>query len=150
MVNEVIGDLFESDAVVLIHGCNSQGVMSWGIAKTFREKYPEAYNEYKRIKLVNRKLVLGENIYVKINNARYVVNMITQENYGYDGAPYASYSAIESCLTKLYNWMDEQGIKSVAAPWVGTGLGGLDKERVREIIYRITPEYIKLTVYSLD
>ena len=46
----VSGDLFDNayDAQAFAHGCNCQGSMGAGIAKTFRARYPEMYDEYSR------------------------------------------------------------------------------------------------------
>jgi O-acetyl-ADP-ribose deacetylase (regulator of RNase III) len=44
----VSGDLFDNthEAQAFAHGCNCQGSMGSGIAKTFRARYPEMYKEY--------------------------------------------------------------------------------------------------------
>lgn len=40
-------DLFDAPkGSVLVHACNAQGVWGSGIAKTFREKFPEAFEKY--------------------------------------------------------------------------------------------------------
>jgi O-acetyl-ADP-ribose deacetylase (regulator of RNase III) len=46
----VSGDLFANEfkAEAFAHGCNCQGSMGPGIAKGFRERYPEMYEEYRR------------------------------------------------------------------------------------------------------
>lgn len=46
----VSGDLFADEHCVqaFAHGCNCQGSMGAGIAKTFRARYPEMYEEYRR------------------------------------------------------------------------------------------------------
>lgn len=45
----VSGDLFENehDARAFSHGCNCQGSMGAGIAKTFRARYPAMYEAYR-------------------------------------------------------------------------------------------------------
>jgi O-acetyl-ADP-ribose deacetylase (regulator of RNase III) len=47
-VRYVSGDLFVNryNAQALAHGCNCQGAMGAGIAKGFRELYPDMYEEY--------------------------------------------------------------------------------------------------------
>src|SRR5262249_34840272 len=49
-IEYVSGDLFDNahDAQAFAHGCNCQGSMGAGIAKTFRSRYPEMYEEYRR------------------------------------------------------------------------------------------------------
>jgi O-acetyl-ADP-ribose deacetylase (regulator of RNase III) len=45
----VSDDLFENehDARAFAHGCNFQGTMGAGVAKTIGARYPEMYEEYR-------------------------------------------------------------------------------------------------------
>ena len=59
----VSGDLFDNahDAQAFAHGCNCQGSMGAGIAKTFRARYPDMYEEYRRrCKAEPRQFNLGD------------------------------------------------------------------------------------------
>ncbi|KAL4934542.1 uncharacterized protein BDV17DRAFT_286238 [Aspergillus undulatus] len=48
LITEIEGDLFDArDGAALIHACNCHGVWGSGIAKTFKQKYPAAFNAYK-------------------------------------------------------------------------------------------------------
>ena len=46
----VTGDLFDNSHGVraFAHGCNCQGSMGAGVAKTFRVRYPEMYEEFSK------------------------------------------------------------------------------------------------------
>ncbi len=44
-INYVNGDLFATDIKTIVHGCNAQGVMGSGVAKSIRENFPKAYDE---------------------------------------------------------------------------------------------------------
>jgi len=46
MITFVKGNLFESPAKVLVNTVNTVGVMGKGIAKTFKEIYPDMFKEY--------------------------------------------------------------------------------------------------------
>lgn len=46
-IKEVRGDLLAYDAKVRCHQVNCKGVMGAGLAKQVKEKYPEAYEQYK-------------------------------------------------------------------------------------------------------
>ncbi len=62
-IRYVSGDLFHNahDAQAFAHGCNCQGSMGAGIAKNFRARYPEMYEEYRRrCKAEPRQFNLGE------------------------------------------------------------------------------------------
>ena len=59
----VSGDLFDNAHGVraFAHGCNCQGSMGAGVAKTFRARYPEMYEEYRRrCKAEPRRSSLGD------------------------------------------------------------------------------------------
>lgn len=40
------GNVFDSDADIICHQVNCQGVMGSGVAKEVRERYPEVYYAY--------------------------------------------------------------------------------------------------------
>lgn len=40
------GNVFDSDAKIICHQVNCQGVMGSGVAKEVRERYPKVYEEY--------------------------------------------------------------------------------------------------------
>jgi len=42
------GDIFNSNAQTLGHGCNTKGKMGAGIAREFKRQYPYMFKEYKR------------------------------------------------------------------------------------------------------
>jgi len=119
---------------MLIHGCNAQGVMNSGVAKTFREKYPQAFEKY-RSDLANKHVSLGCVSFYNLDADRNIVlaSTITQQFYGNDGKKYASYDAIRTvmsdCMTiSLFCNID------IVMPKIGCGLGGLDWDRVSTII----------------
>lgn len=58
MIRYIKGDLLETDAPVIVHGCNCQGVMGSGVAKQIKEKYFTVYEIYRKI-YENQGLELG-------------------------------------------------------------------------------------------
>jgi O-acetyl-ADP-ribose deacetylase (regulator of RNase III) len=59
----VTGDLFNNarHAQAFAHGCNCQGSMGGGIARAFRERYSEMFDEYRRqCKAEPRQFNLGD------------------------------------------------------------------------------------------
>lgn len=46
MINYVVTDIFQSPAKVLVNTVNTVGVMGKGLAKDFKEIYPEMFKEY--------------------------------------------------------------------------------------------------------
>jgi O-acetyl-ADP-ribose deacetylase (regulator of RNase III) len=68
----------------------------------------------------------------------WVFNLGTQERYW---KARASYKAIEDALEKMKRQADEDGIKTVAIPRIGTGYGGLSWKKVHTIIERIFDDW---------
>ena len=130
----VSGDLFENehDTQALAHGCNCQGSMGAGIAKTFRARYPEMYEEYRRrCKAEPRQFNLGDCWLWEAEDQPWVFNLGTQEGYWRSRA---SYEAIEAALREMMRQADDRGVTSIAIPRIGVGYGGLSWRKVRVIV----------------
>jgi O-acetyl-ADP-ribose deacetylase (regulator of RNase III) len=130
----VSGDLFgnEHDARSLAHGCNCQGSMGAGVARTFRSRYPEMYEEYRRrCKAEPRLFNLGDCWLWKADDRPCVFNLGTQEGFWRSRA---SYEAIETSLREMRRLADSLGVTSIAIPRIGVGYGGLSWKKVRAIV----------------
>jgi O-acetyl-ADP-ribose deacetylase (regulator of RNase III) len=133
-IEYVSGDLFANafNAQAFAHGCNCQGSMGAGIAKTFRARYPEMYEEYRtRCKAEPRRFNLGDSWLWKTRNAPSVFNLGTQEGYW---RARASYDAVEAALRAMKEQADSEGITRIAMPRIGVGYGGLSWKKVKAII----------------
>lgn len=130
----ISGDLFsnEFDVQAFAHGCNCQGSMGAGIARGFRHRYPEIYEEYRRrCKAKPRQFNLGDAWLWKADGQPWVFNLGTQEGYWHARA---SYEAIEKALQGMMKQADREGIRSIAIPRIGAGFGGLSWNKVRPTI----------------
>src|SRR3954452_10365130 len=133
----ISGDLFDNEhgARAFAHGCNCQGSMGAGIAKTFRDRYPQMYEEYRRrCKAEPREFNLGDAWLWKADDRPWVFNLGTQEGVW---RARASYEAIEAALTSMRRQADHEGITSIAVPKIGAGYGGLSWKKVRVVIERV-------------
>jgi O-acetyl-ADP-ribose deacetylase (regulator of RNase III) len=133
----VSGDLFVNtySTQAYAHGCNCQGSMGAGIAKTFKERYPEMFEEYRRrCKVVPRQFNLGDVFLWKEESKPWVFNLGTQEGYW---RARASYEAIEVALAKMRKLAGEETIQRIAIPQIGTGYGGLSWKKVRAIVEKV-------------
>ena len=143
------GDLFANDigAQVFAQGCNCQGSMGAGIAKGFRQRYPEMYKDYReRCKAKPRRFNLGDAWLWKEDGQPWVFNLGTQEGVW---RARASYQAIEAVLTSMRQQADREGITSIALPRIGAGYGGLSWKKVRAIIERMFADWPgRLYVYE--
>jgi O-acetyl-ADP-ribose deacetylase (regulator of RNase III) len=146
----VSGDLFANahGAEAFAHGCNCQGSMGAGIAKGFRERYPEMYEQYRtRCKADPRLFNLGDAwLWKATGTLPSVFNLGTQEHYWHARA---SYEAIEEALAKMRDLADAEGIRSIAIPRIGVGYGGLSWRKVKVIVERVFAEWSgRLVVYE--
>ena len=96
--------------------------MGAGIAKGFRERYPDMYDEYrKRCKAKPRRFNMGDAWLWKEEGHPWVFNLGTQEGYW---RARASYEAIETALKNMRKRAVEEKIASIAIPRIGAGYGG--------------------------
>jgi O-acetyl-ADP-ribose deacetylase (regulator of RNase III) len=106
--------------------------MSGGIAKTFRERYPEMFDEYhRRCKAKPPQFNLGDCWLWKADDQPWVFNLASQEGYW---RARASYEAIETSLWSMTQQADAEGLTRIAMPRIGVGYGGLSWKNVRAII----------------
>lgn len=127
-----VGDLLEAREPYIAQGCNAQGVMGSGVAKVWRKKWPDSYEDYHNEFKTNG-LFLGQVVFHHTSKFPQPVlcNCITQDFYGRDGGPYVSYDAVRSCMKELQKMAAGQAI---AMPKIGAGLGGGDWNIISEII----------------
>lgn len=133
-ISYVAGDLFANQYQIqaLAHGCNCQGAMGAGIAKTFRARYPAMYTAYRQRCLARpRQFNLGD-VFLWKDGQPWVFNLATQERYGH--GQQASYEAIAEALRAMRQLADQEDIRSIAMPRIGAGLGGGGWDAVRVLI----------------
>lgn len=124
MIAYVHGSLFESPAKVLVNTVNTVGVMGKGIAKTFKQIYPEMFALYQRY-CEEGQLEVGKLFLYKTPH-KWVLNFPTKENWRQPSEP----EYVERGLQKFVETYAIKGITSVAFPELGCGNGGLDWEGV--------------------
>lgn len=133
MIKETKGNLLEAKTEAIVNAVNCVGVMGKGLALQFRQKFSEDYfKDYKRA-CQNGELQIGKVHVYKLNsktNPQYIINFPTKDHWR--GRSKSEY--IESGLRSLKAEIGKRGIKSIAMPALGCGLGGLDWEEVKPFI----------------
>lgn len=146
MVKIIDGDLLKSGADIICHQVNCQGVMGSGVAKQIKEKYPEAYEEYKRLcdGYTDKAYLLGvaQRVCCCDEDATIVCNLFAQENYGYNGKCFTDIKALRKCLEDVHSCYNRlrQGLFGVriAMPYkIGCVRGGANWEEVLAMIEEI-------------
>jgi len=142
-----VGNLRDAEELIILHGCNAQGVMRSGVAKVVREKWPEAYNEY-RAAFENYGLSMGDTV-IAFSRGKKIINAITQEYFGRDGKQYVDYEAIRTAIRSVNKLADVVAVAVVAMPKIGAGLGGGDWNIISKIIEEESTNF-QPVVYELS
>lgn len=115
-IKHIDGNLLDTNADLILHQVNCQGAMNSGVAKAIREKWPVVFEIYRTFCNANGQH-LGDCLPVKINDTQRVINMFSQDKYGYDGEMYTSYDAVNTCLKKIRGYCEKNGLKTIALPY---------------------------------
>lgn len=116
-------DIFKSPAQVLVNTVNTVGVMGKGIAKRYKEVYPEMYSQYRELCESNL-LQIGK-LWLYKTETKWVLNFPTKKHWRNP----SKLEYIESGLKKFVSTYEEKKITSISFPQLGVGNGGLDWEK---------------------
>lgn len=126
-------NLLESNAEALVNTVNTVGVMGKGIALQFKNQFPNNYKLYAnacKLKEVQvGKLFVTEEISL-LGGKKIIINFPTKTEWRKP----SEYSYIEMGLQDLVKVIQSKGIKSIAIPALGAGNGGLDWNKVKELM----------------
>lgn len=148
MITYKYQNILESDADVILHQVNCQGVMGSGVAKQIREKYPTVFKYYKQkcdMHTNNRAFNLGTAQIVFIDDNHAIGNLFAQERFGYDGRCYTDYDALKQALAFINQ---NYAGKTIAIPYLmGCHRGGGNWKTVFNIIEK-TLVNCHVTIYE--
>lgn len=128
MINYKTGNIFESNAQVIVNTVNCEGIMGRGLAFEFKNRFPKMYDEYKKICEVNE-LYPGK-LHLYSNEKPWIVNFPTKRKW----REKSTVEIIEKGLIALKRLLVENDINSIAIPALGAGNGGLNWNVVRNLI----------------
>ena len=160
------GNLLESDCDYICQQVNCQGRMGSGIAKSIKTKWHRVYEDY--IALCDKRkeeiyqmcggmenepdwteTLLGEIQLVPVDIDKTVINMFSQQYYGYDGKRYTSYDAFWNCLNLIKENVPK-GSK-IGFPYrIGCGLGGANWPVIETMIERVLNKDYQVYIYTLE
>lgn len=149
-IEYVKGDLFATDIELILHGCNSKGVMGSGVAKIVKERFPGAYEAYTL--WCSKGFRLGQFLAVP-ERGKVIINAVTQQNYGKvqeqlgpNPVRHVSYDAVADIFNSLNKIYPNS---TIAMPKVGATLGGGDWNVIASII-ESEAKTIQPVVYYID
>src|SRR5438270_1898736 len=132
MIHLAHGDILKHDADALVNTVNCMGVMGRGIALQFRHAFEDNYDVYR--KAAKAKGIRPGQMFVfersAIEQPRWIINFPTKRHW----KGKSRIEDIQSGLVDLVRVIREKGIRSIAIPPLGCGLGGLDWAEVRPLI----------------
>ena len=135
MIEFKTGDILAEDAEALVNTVNCVGVMGRGIALQFKNAFPENFTAYAAA--CRRREVRPGRMFVfetrQLAAPRYVINFPTKRHW----RNRSRMDDIHAGLRALRTVIRDKGIRSVAVPPLGSGLGGL---RWRDVRARIEAE----------
>lgn len=133
MIHYTQGDLLKSEAQALVNTVNTEGVMGKGLALQFKTAFPQNYKIYRNACKTGH-LTVGQMLITNesdiFGNNKLIINFPTKTTWRKP----SEYTYIQLGLVALRNEIIARGIQSIAIPPLGSRNGGLDWERVRQMI----------------
>ncbi|MEZ4433760.1 MAG: DarT ssDNA thymidine ADP-ribosyltransferase family protein [bacterium] len=126
------GNLLEAPTEVLVNTVNCVGVMGKGIALQFKKAWPAMFDAYARAAKAGEVVPGRMHVYEThgLVGPRLIINFPTKRHWRAD----SKMQDIEAGLVDLVATIRRHGIRSIAIPPLGAGLGGLPWPAVRERI----------------
>ncbi len=128
MIEFTKGNLLEADVEALVNSVNCVGVMGKGIALQFKRAFPKNFRAYQKA-CRQQEVQPGQMFIVETGsmlNPRYIVNFPSKRHW----REKSRIEDIEAGLGALVADVRRLGIRSIAIPPLGSGLGGLDWRHV--------------------
>lgn len=132
MIRFTQGDILDVDAEALVNSVNCVGVMGRGVALQFKHAFPANFKAYAAA--CRRDEVQPGRMFVyetgSLANPRYIINFPTKRHW----RGKSRLEDVRDGLAALAQEVVARGIRSVALPPLGSGLGGLEWSTVRALI----------------
>jgi O-acetyl-ADP-ribose deacetylase (regulator of RNase III) len=129
MIEFTTGDLLRADAEALVNTVNCVGVMGRGVALQFKNEFPENFKAY-QVACARDEVTPGRMFVFEtgtLGNPKFIVNFPTKRHW----KGKSRMEDIDSGLKALAQEIRTRGIRSIAIPPLGSGLGGLSWADVR-------------------
>jgi len=131
MFTALIGDLFSSQADVLVNTVNCVGIMGKGVAQEFKKRYPAMFDDY--VARCARKAVkLGEPYLYHDPTGQAIINFPTKDHWRSPSRLVNIEQGLDYLLEHFADWK----VASIAFPPLGCGNGGLEWAEVGPLIYK--------------
>jgi len=143
MIKQTRGDILKTDVEAIVNTVNCVGVMGRGIALQFKKAFPDNFKAYRRV--CDRRQLHPGRVFVfdlgRLQPPKYVINFPTKRHW----KGKSNLQDIRAGLISLVQEIRAHGIRSVAIPPLGCGLGGLNWSEVKSLIeeaFESSPEVL--------
>lgn len=144
MITVLVGDMFETPMQTLVNTVNCVGIMGKGIAKTFRDRFPNMFEDYKR-RCASKQVQPGVPYYYHDMLGSSVLNFPTKGHWRSSSKVADIVRGLDLFIENYQEW----GITSIAFPPLGCGNGGLDWDLVGPLMYqKLAPLDINIEIYA--
>lgn len=136
----ITADILSMESGIIGHQVNCRRVMSAGLAKQVKSKFPQVFTSYSKHCSAT---CLGKVQAIRVSDELVIANLFAQLNYG-TSSRQTDYDAMRSCLTKLVEYRDSHFPNlPIYLPFgIGCGLAGGDWDVVSQMIEEIIPDAI--------
>jgi len=128
MLTYLYASIFDSPAQTLVNTVNTVGVMGKGIAKSFKDRYPSMYTEYR--KLCNGDELEVGRLHLWKSDDRWVLNFPTKTTWRLPSKLKYIRDGLETFVANY----KKMGIVSISFPPLGCGNGNLNWAHVRPLM----------------
>ena len=136
MIKYIQGDLLQTDAPLILHQVNLQGVMGGGLAYSIAQKYPSVERKYRYFCGE-----LGDVLFCRTKD--FVVGNCYSQNEDFT----TNYDALAECFLEVREYMVRRRISTVALPYkYGCGIARGDWATVEDIITKVLDAFDDLNV----
>jgi O-acetyl-ADP-ribose deacetylase (regulator of RNase III) len=153
MIIVELENITEAKTEAIVSASNGVGIMGAGVAGAIRHAAGFEVQEEARYICKNNKTIAEGSFFVTKSGAlekigiKKIYHAVTMK---YPGG-LTSLDIIRTVLPKVLEAAIRDGMKSIAIPGLGTGIGGLNKSQVAAIIMRISENYHdKIEIHIVD
>lgn len=132
MIRYVQGNLLDAEAEALVNAVNTVGVMGKGIALAFKQRFDLNSRLY-AASCQAGEVQVGSMFVTEtgeLTGPRWIVNFPTKQHWRQP----SQLPWVVAGLADLHRFIQQQGVRSIAIPALGAGLGGLAWPDVRHAI----------------
>lgn len=127
---------------ILVNPVNKVGVMGAGLAKEFKERYPQYYDDYKRM-CNNNNFSACAHSFIKYNEE--FISFATKTHW----KDPSSLELVKSGLSRMPKVLNRLENHYVHIPMLGCGLGGLEWSEVQPLIHGMAESNLHLASFII-